>query len=200
MSVKTYSLKANPNLMLSEHFALKEFACNDGSDTVKVDTDLVELLETIRSVTGPIVINSAYRTESYNKKVGGATKSQHVVGTAADITISGFSPLQVAKIAECYLGNSGGIGLYNTFTHVDVRASKSRWNSTSGKEVVVSGYPGWEPTVLDNTPSEAHKEGVEWAVKNGILQGNSNGDLMLSSPVTRQQMCTMLYRLYKLDK
>ena len=50
---------------------------------------------------------------------------------------------------------------------------------------------------MDNTPSPAHKDGVEWAAKNGILTGNSAGDLMLSQPVTRQQMCTMLYRFAK---
>ena len=50
---------------------------------------------------------------------------------------------------------------------------------------------------MDNTPSPAHKEGVEWAAENGILVGNSEGDLMLSEPVTRQQMCTMLYRFAK---
>lgn len=50
---------------------------------------------------------------------------------------------------------------------------------------------------MDNTPSPAHKEGVEWAVENGILQGNEAGDLMLSQPVTREQMCTMLHRLAK---
>lgn len=55
-----------------------------------------------------------------------------------------------------------------------------------------------EVKIMDNTPSPAHKEGVEWAVKNGILTGNSEGDLMLSQPVTRQQMCTMLYRMWKL--
>lgn len=55
-----------------------------------------------------------------------------------------------------------------------------------------------EGKAMDNTPSPAHKEGVEWAVKNGILTGNSEGDLMLSQPVTRQQMCTMLHRLWEL--
>ena len=57
-----------------------------------------------------------------------------------------------------------------------------------------------EVKIMDNTPSGAHKEGVEWAVANGILTGNSEGDLMLSRPVTRQQMCTMLYRMWKLMK
>ena len=52
---------------------------------------------------------------------------------------------------------------------------------------------------MDNTPSPAHKEGVEWAVRSGILTGNADGNLMLSQPVTRQQMCTMLRRYAKLE-
>ena len=55
-----------------------------------------------------------------------------------------------------------------------------------------------EVKIMDNTPSPAHKEGVEWAIANGILTGNSEEDLMLSQPVTRQQMCTMLHRLWEL--
>ena len=55
-----------------------------------------------------------------------------------------------------------------------------------------------EVKIMDNTPSGVHKEGVEWAIANGILTGNGEGDLMLSQPVTRQQMCTMLYRFWKL--
>ena len=51
---------------------------------------------------------------------------------------------------------------------------------------------------LDNIPSPAHKSGVEWALTSGILRGNSAGDLMLSKPVTREQLCTMLYRACKL--
>ena len=56
-----------------------------------------------------------------------------------------------------------------------------------------------EVKIMDNTPSGAHKEGVEWAVKNGILTGNSDGDLMLSQPVTRQQLAAVLYRFAKLE-
>lgn len=47
---------------------------------------------------------------------------------------------------------------------------------------------------MDNTPSVAHKEGVEWAQNSGILAGDATGDMKLSQPVTRQQMCTMLLR------
>lgn len=47
---------------------------------------------------------------------------------------------------------------------------------------------------MDSVPSPAHKEGVEWAVKSGILTGDKTGDLKLTEPVTRQQLCTMLFR------
>ena len=57
-----------------------------------------------------------------------------------------------------------------------------------------------EANPMDNTPSPAHKEGVDWAVKNGILTGDSGGDLRLSEAVTRQQLCTMLKRLADLLK
>ena len=50
---------------------------------------------------------------------------------------------------------------------------------------------------MDNTPSSAHKTGVNWAVQNGILNGNQQGDLMLSKNITRQQLCTMLYNYHK---
>lgn len=54
-----------------------------------------------------------------------------------------------------------------------------------------------EDNRMDNNPSPAHKVGVEWAKKSGILTGNSAGDLKLSEPVTRQQFCTMLHRFAK---
>lgn len=55
-----------------------------------------------------------------------------------------------------------------------------------------------EESQMDNTPAEAHREGVAWAIAHAILQGDAEGDLMLSQPVTRQQLCTMLYRLAEL--
>ena len=50
---------------------------------------------------------------------------------------------------------------------------------------------------MNNNPSPAHKEGVEWAVQNGILTGDESGNLKLGEAVTRQQLCTMLFRLSK---
>ena len=107
---------------------MREFACKDNSDVIFISMDLVEVLQKIRDHFGkPVNINSAYRTPPYNKKVDGAAQSQHLYGTAADISISGVKPTDVAAFAETLMPKYGGIGIYASFTHVDVRAARSRW-------------------------------------------------------------------------
>ena len=198
MGVKTYSVKTDGSKKLSENFKVSEFKCNDGSDKVLISDELVTLLQKIRDHFGAaVVINSAYRTETYNRKVGGATHSQHVLGTAADIVISGVSPLQVAQYAEYLQPKSGGIGVYTTFTHVDVRATRSRWDNRSGKEVVVSGWPGY---VEKEEPMETEEvqQAETWAKDNGIMSGYADGEMHLDDPVTRRQLLLVAYRLAKM--
>lgn len=135
-----YSKSRDGNRKLSANFTVREFACRDGSDCILIDTELIKLLQNIRNHFGkPITINSAYRTSAYNKKIGGAAKSQHCLGTAADIVIKGVSPLVIAQYAESILTSKGGVGLYKTFTHVDVRKSRARWKNY-GREISVKGF------------------------------------------------------------
>lgn len=147
--VKTYSVRKNGNTKLSDNFTVREFACQDGSDKVLIDTDLVKILQKIRDHFGkPITINSAYRSASHNRKVGGVSNSQHVKGTAADIIVSGVAPVEVAKYAEYIMPNKGGIGVYSSFVHIDVRTSRSRWTNY-GIENPVSGFPGYTEPVKE---------------------------------------------------
>lgn len=50
----------------------------------------------------------------------------------------------------------------------------------------------------DNEPAEWSAEAVAWAVENGILYGDENGNLMLRQPCTREQMIVFLHRMYRL--
>lgn len=127
-AVKAYSKAKDGTKSLSANFKVKEFACKDGSDVIFISDGLVQVLQAIRShFNAAVTINSAYRTPAYNKKVGGETYSQHQYGVAADIAVKGVDPRDVAAYAETLLPNTGGIGIYSAFTHVDVRAVKSRW-------------------------------------------------------------------------
>jgi len=127
--IKTYSKAKDGDKKVSANFKVKEFACKDGSDPVFISQELVDVLQKIREHFGkPVNITSAYRTPTHNAKEGGAKYSQHLYGRAADIKVTGVSPKEVAAYAEKLLPNRGGIGIYNTFTHVDVRETKSRWN------------------------------------------------------------------------
>ena len=126
--VKVYSLKAEGIRQITEHFRVYEFACKDGSDVVFVSQALADILENIRQHFGaPVTVTSGYRTPAHNAREGGAAKSQHLYGAAADIKVKGVSPAAVADYAEQLLGDHGGVGRYGAFTHIDVRADKARW-------------------------------------------------------------------------
>ncbi len=128
VTINAYSLKNDGTRKLSPHFRVREFRCKDGTDPIFVAPDLVKTLEKIRVHFGrAVIINSAYRTTSHNSSVGGKPQSQHLYGTAADIKIEGVPPEKVAAYARSIMPTSGGVGRYNTFTHVDVREKKSDW-------------------------------------------------------------------------
>lgn len=127
-TVKVYSLASQGNKAVTANFKVREFRCKDGSDAVFIHPELAQILQKIRTHFGrPVTINSAFRTHQHNKAVGGEANSQHLYGRAADIVVTGVSPKKVAAYAETLLKNRGGIGIYSTFTHIDVRSKKARW-------------------------------------------------------------------------
>ncbi|MBR5780367.1 MAG: peptidoglycan-binding protein [Bacteroidales bacterium] len=125
-SIKTYSKKAAGETKITSNFKVKEFACKDGSDTVKIDDVTVGYLQKARDKFGvPIYINSGYRTSAYNKKVGGASNSYHVKGQAVDHHVKGkVSLMELAKFYESI--GCLGIIVYTKsgFVHIDSRTKK----------------------------------------------------------------------------
>lgn len=141
--VKTYSKSAQGGQKLSAHFKVSEFASKDGSDIVLIDDELVRLLEQIRVWAGaPVKITSAYRSYTHNRAVGGASNSYHVKGQAADIVVSGKTPMEVARFAQAI--GARGIGLYtrSRFVHVDTRLTRYFWENAGGGNFTVTSHGG----------------------------------------------------------
>ena len=223
MSVKTYSLKSDGEKNVSKNFKVREFRCHDGSDQILISPETVNILQSIRDYFGKsVTINSAYRTSSYNKKVGGATSSQHVKGTACDIVVSGVPPEAVAAYIEAFYPITG-CGLYSTFVHVDTRGYKVRWKNT-GSNVVSSfnlgnrylKYKATEEQKVEEEKvtqeqfnkmmevylSEVAKEepgnwSIEertWAENVGLIEGDENGNKRYKSNITREETAVILKR------
>ena len=121
---------------LTKNFKLSEFKCRNGenipSALVPNVRKLAKSLQVLRNeINLPICINSAYRTPVYNKSVGGTAKSQHIKATAADIRVPDMTPLVVGTLINKLIEENkmieGGIGIYSTFLHYDVRGYKARW-------------------------------------------------------------------------
>lgn len=128
VEINAYSKAKDGGKKLSTNFAVKEFACKDGSDAVLVAPRLVMVLQSLRShFCAAVTINSGYRTPQYNARVGGVTDSQHCYGTAADIVVRGKTPAQVAAYARQLMPDWGGVGVYDSFCHIDVREAKADW-------------------------------------------------------------------------
>ncbi len=124
-------------MKLTENFSKAEFDCHDGSempgDVLENVKELAKNMQVLRDELGlPIHLTSAYRSPSHNRKAGGKIKSQHLYGKACDMKVKGMTPKQVLLVIERLIKEEkmmqGGIGLYNTFTHYDIRGTKARWN------------------------------------------------------------------------
>jgi len=128
--------KPTPTGQLTKDFNVSEFACKDGTSVPAKLLDnvnsLAKNLQQLRDKVGKAIkINSAYRTVTHNKAIGGEVNSQHLLGRAADIVVSGMTPSNVKKQIEELIKEKkmleGGIGLYNSFVHYDIRGTRARW-------------------------------------------------------------------------
>lgn len=169
MAVITY--KKSNRIQLSANFNSNEFRCGLGRpcacQTTLIDEALVDILQKIRDhwPGHALHITSGYRCPAYNRSIGGATGSYHSKGMAADITVDGVAPREVAKYAESI--GVLGIGLYETqadgfFVHVDTRTAKSYWY---GQEQAPRTTFGGNRTV--GTVAKGEASGLTYTVVRG---------------------------------
>ena len=117
-------VEINKSIKLSEHFTLGELTVTNVKTADKNIPSHVAIenlkrlckwLEHLRAQynllyddgSHPIVINSGYRSEEVNRKVGGAPNSNHLTGCAADIRVFGIEQaLRYAVILLNYADDS----------------------------------------------------------------------------------------------
>lgn len=113
----------------SAHFSSREIACHHcGKNECK--QELLDALEQFRHEAGdrPVFIVSGYRCPTHNHAVGGAPRSEHMAGRAADIKIVGMTGAQLEAIArQCPTIKGIGRDDHRDYIHIDVREVPARW-------------------------------------------------------------------------
>ena len=103
------------------------FACSPSCSLKDMNESFMERLQTARTLAGvPFKLNSAYRSVVHEKSHGRTGKSMHTQGRAVDIKCvdSGY---RYRIISALIAAGFHGIGVDNTFIHVDDRYSPLLW-------------------------------------------------------------------------
>lgn len=126
-------------MAFAKHFPLGELRCKCGCEP---STDVLERLERLShglerlraDVRQPITVISGHRCAAHNARVGGARRSRHIEGDAADIQTRGWTGEQLRARAEGLISAGeipdGGLGTYASkpaTLHYDQRGEHTRW-------------------------------------------------------------------------
>ena len=112
---------------MKSYFTYSEFDSPDFPDSGRnMDSTFLRMLNHARQIAGiPFKINSGFRTEEHNKKVGGSENSSHLRGFAADIHATS-STYRYEILSALIKAGFYRIGIANTFIHVDSDPTKTQ--------------------------------------------------------------------------
>ena len=103
---------------LSKNFQVYEFSCS-GSEVILYSQKHVDNLQVIRDhYNKSIKITSGFRNITVNKKVGGVDQSDHMIGLATDIVVSGVSSKELKLVVNKVVGYYSNIITYYNTNHV----------------------------------------------------------------------------------
>lgn len=109
---------------MSKYFKAAEFTrCNPSCDISQMDEGFLTLMDRVRELAGiPLVINSAYRSKSWEMMHGRTGTSAHCKGRALDIRCN-TSANRFRIVAAAINAGIKRIGIGKTFVHLDNDAS-----------------------------------------------------------------------------
>jgi len=108
-----------------KYFKLSEFDSPDVLGSGKnMNEEFLYMLDAARKIYGkPMHVNSGYRSEAHNKKVGGVSSSSHLKGLAADISCKNSSD-RFEMLQAFIKAGFKRIGVAGSFIHVDTDKNK----------------------------------------------------------------------------
>lgn len=113
---------------LSDNLSRHEFACKCGCGFDTVDVKTLDVIQRVCDYfRTSVIITSGCRCVEHNVAVGGSKNSQHVKARAGDCKFKNTTPEEVYEYLDEKYPDSLGLGLYNTFIHIDTRTGKARW-------------------------------------------------------------------------
>ncbi|AWH14999.1 hypothetical protein [Aeromonas phage 85AhydR10PP] len=102
----------------------KKLSCSCGCGATITKQELILIVTCVRlHFRQPVTITSGHRCIAYNKRVDGASKSQHVGGNAIDFSVKGVTPDEVQKWLIANFPHVT-VGRGKTFTHIDLRPNR----------------------------------------------------------------------------
>ena len=114
----------------TKNFKVSEFACKHCGEN-KIDQKVLNMAQELRDYLGVAIrVNSGYRCEVHNKKVGGVKNSRHIYGKAADLACELGSVRMFQAVKE--LREQGKLQdldyciKYKTFIHIDCGGKRSK--------------------------------------------------------------------------
>ena len=118
-------------MKISNYFTIAEATKTDtGLNNTPNDTQARNIVLTasrmdlIRTILGkPVIVNSWFRSEIVNKKVGGAHNSQHKLGQAVDIKVKGMTPREIVDKIKSSGVSYDQLILYPTFVHISFKTN-----------------------------------------------------------------------------
>lgn len=106
-----------------KYFKPEEFKMGNEVVYDKMNSEFLEKLDGLRYLCSiPLKLNSSFRSKEYNKSIGGATNSMHLLGRAVDIACN--NSITRAIILKNALNMGLTCGVYKTWIHIDDRETQ----------------------------------------------------------------------------
>lgn len=114
-------------MKISDHYTRAEVACKCGCGFDSMDVETLRVADEAREFEGaPITPSSGCRCPNHNRNVGGSSKSYHVQARAMDLPSR--NPVALYNYLNDKYPNRYGLGLYDSFVHIDTRSGlPARW-------------------------------------------------------------------------